>query len=184
MINCFFFVFNNFNHCVKEQIILQSCWFSTLYSIHVFKTKWNTIPINRNIGLRVFKPVKIIGWWNDTKSFINWNICVLESITDIQHPFSSSTHSQYSNVDPELFRMCYWTMILIKFNALDIRTPIFTVLYNKFTCIRTVTFLNTWINERMQDLFYIRNGFDQHGKQKKFNIFVLSYCTDKDAFQN
>ena len=80
---------------------------STLNSIHVLETKNTIIPIESNIRLKNFKPFQIIGWCNDIDSFMNWNIYVLESITDIQYPCSDFIHSHYINVDPEQIIICY-----------------------------------------------------------------------------
>ena len=104
---------------------------------------------------------------------MDYNIYALESITDIQYLCSKSMHIRYSNVDPEQIRMWYWTIILIKLNALYLRNPIFTVQFNKFSCIETFIFLDTWSNDVSEELFYIREGFYCYGSQKKVNIFVL-----------
>ena len=109
--------------------------------------------------------------WN--KIFLNSNICVLEIITDIQYSWSESTHSDYRNVDTGGVIILYWNIWFIKVNALDTRTPTFTVSCNKFTCIRTVTFLNTCGKERMVNLCSTRELFDQHGSQKRVNIIVI-----------
>ena len=71
----------------------------------------------------------------------------MECITDIQNPVSESMHSRYINVDSEGVIMCHWTVGMIKTNTLNLRTPIFTVVCDKSTCIIAVYFLNTWSNE-------------------------------------
>ena len=147
MINCAFIIFKSCNHRIKESIKLTPGWFCYLNSIHALKTKWTATSIDSNIGVIFFKPVYIIGWWTDTNSFINVHICILECIIDIQNPGSESIHIRDSNVYNEVFRMCHWTVVLIKINALNLRNPIFTVACNFCTCIKTVTFLNTWSNE-------------------------------------
>ena len=112
----------------------------------LLKKKSNFISIERNIWVRYFKPVYIIGWWNDTESFINGNIFILEHITVIQNIGSESMHSRDINIGSEGFIMCHWTVVLIKINTLNLITPIRKVACNKFPCIRTVAFLNTWSN--------------------------------------
>ena len=55
----------------------------------------------RKIGVIFFKQVQIIGWWDDTDSFMNWNISIMGIITDTQNPGSEYMHSRYRNVDSE-----------------------------------------------------------------------------------
>ena len=123
MINFDLLVFKNYNYCIKETIPLSYCWISTLNSICELYKKGTVTPIKMEIRIIIFKLVKIIGWWTDTGYLMNWSICVIESITDIQYPFSESMHIIYSNVYPEWISMCYWTIILIKVSSLDLRTP-------------------------------------------------------------
>ena len=84
MIDCDFFIFQNCSHCTKELITLSSGWICYLNSIYALKEKRNVISIERNIEVIFFKPVYIIGWWNDTDSFMNVNIYILECMADIQ----------------------------------------------------------------------------------------------------
>ena len=72
---------------------------SSLGSIHALNKKLNIIYIDSNIGVIFFKPVQIIGWWNDTESFMIRNLFILESITDIQNYGSESIHIRYINID-------------------------------------------------------------------------------------
>ena len=122
---------------------------------------------------RFFKPVQIIGWWNDTYYLMNGDIFILECITDIQSTGSKYMHIRDINVDSKGFSICQWTVVLIKTNTLNLRTPIFTVACNKFTYIRTFTFLHTCINKLSEDLCSIREEFDRYGRQKKDGIFAL-----------
>ena len=101
MINCNFLIFKNCNHCIKELIPLSSGWGCSLNSINALKTKWTLISIERNIGVRFFKPVYIIGGWNDTESLMNGNICFLKCITDIKYTGIESMHSRDRYVDSE-----------------------------------------------------------------------------------
>ena len=94
------------------------------------------------IGVRCFKPVHITGSWNYIDSFINVNIYILRFITDIQNYGSESMHICDRNVDYKGFSMCHWTVVLIKINTLNLRTPIFTVARKELTCIITVAPLN------------------------------------------
>ena len=57
--------------------------------------------MDRNIWVRIFKPVQIIVWQTGINSFLNCNTCGLESITDIQYNFRDSMNRIYSNIDPE-----------------------------------------------------------------------------------
>ena len=59
--------------------------------------------------------------------------------------------------------MCHGTVGMIKTNTLNMITPICIVVCNTFLSIRTVKFLNTCINELMDQLFPIRKGFDWDG---------------------
>ena len=127
MINCAFIIFKNFNHCIKELILLSSVWFCYLNYIYALKTTWTIILTERNIGVRYFKPVQIIGWWNKKDSFTNANICIMEIINDIQNPVRKSMHIHNSNVYYEGFRMRHGTIGLIKINTLNMRTLIYTV---------------------------------------------------------
>ena len=89
------------------------------------------ISIEGNIRVIYFKPIQIIGWWNDKQSFINWNICIMEIITNIQYPCSNYIHRCYKSFDPELISMWYWNIRLIKINDLDMRTSICRALCKK-----------------------------------------------------
>ena len=129
--------------------------------------------INRNIGVRLFKTVQILGWWTDKEYFMNGNLCILGYIADIQNYGSESMHSCYRNVDYEEVRTCHWTEVSIKINTLNMITSIWTVLCNKFSWLITVALLNIWINEWMEDLCSIREIFDCYGIRKKAEIFVL-----------
>ena len=137
-----FLYFKNFTHCIKEPIPLTSCWFCSLNSIHSLKAKWTIILIDSDIGLRIFKPVQIIRWWTDTDSFINGKMFILEIITDIQNPGSI----RYSNIYSGGVRICHGTVGLIKINYFNLRNTLCTVTCKKFPWIRTVAFLNPWIN--------------------------------------
>ena len=77
---------------------------------------------------------------------MNWEIFIMEIITDIENTVSEYMHSRYSNVDSEGFIMFHGTVGMIKINALNLRTPIFTVACNTFPCIRAVAFLNNLCN--------------------------------------
>ena len=66
------------------------------------------------IGVRSLKPVYIIGWWNETDSFMNGKTCIMEYITTIQNIGSESMHICNINVDSEGVGMCHWTVGLIK----------------------------------------------------------------------
>ena len=92
-------------------------------------------------------------------------------------------HSCDSNVDFEWVSFCHRNLVLIKINNLNTGTTIFTVDWNKFPCIITVAFLNTWRNELMRD-FSIREGFYWCGIRKKADILFLLYCTNKTSLQN
>ena len=69
--------------------------------------------------------------------------------------------------------MFYWHIIFIKVNALNLRTPIDTMPCNKFTCIRTVTFLDKFINDRVEKLFPTREVFNMYWVLNKVNTLVL-----------
>ena len=71
----------------------------------------------------------------------------MEIITDIQNPGNKSNHRCDRNVNSEGFRMCNGNVGMIKRNYLNLRTLICTVARNNFICLRTVDFLNNWINE-------------------------------------
>ena len=98
---------------------------------------------------------------------------ILECITGIQNPVSESIHIRYINVDSERVLMCYCTVGLIKINTLNLRNSICKVMCNKFTCIRTVTFLKTWSNEWTKKFCFFGEVFDWYGSRKKAGIFVL-----------
>ena len=104
---------------------------------------------------------------------MNWNICIMERINKTLYTCSESMYSRYINVDPEQISMWYWTMIWIKINALYLETPIWIVWCKFFPCTRTVTFLDTCSNERMDDICSTREGFYWYEVRKKVNIFVL-----------
>ena len=173
MINCDFIIFNSCNHCIKVWISMSSRCFCFLNYIHELKTKLTFVSIERNIGLRSFKPVQIIGWWTDKYSFMNGKACIMEWITDIQNPGSDYMHICNINVDYEEVSMCHCNVGLIKINTLNLRTPICTVNCNTFPCIRTAAFLNTSSNEWTEELCPFREGFYWYGRQKKAGIFVL-----------
>ena len=78
-----------------------------------------------------------------------------------------------SNVDSEGFWMCHGTLGLIKINNLNLGNPIYTVAWNKFTCIRTFYFLDTWSNRWRDNVCFVRYGLYWCGIQKKVEIFVL-----------
>ena len=101
MTNSSFLIFQNFNHCVKEPIILLSGWFCPLNTIYALNTKLTVALIERNIGVIFSKTDQIIGRCNDTYSFMNRNICILEIITDIQNLVGNSIHIRDRNVDSE-----------------------------------------------------------------------------------
>ena len=146
---------------------------------------WPSYILRINIGVSFFKPVYIIGWCTDTEYFINGNIFILGWITDIQNPCSESMHSRIRNVRSEGVKLCHWTVELIKFNTLTLRTNFCTVGCKKITCIRTVTFLNICINEWEEELFHIREVFYWYGRGKKAELFFfLLYCKNKSSFQN
>ena len=105
---------------------------------------------------------------------MNGDICILEFITDIQNTGSGSMNIRDSNVDSEGISMNHCTVGLIKPNSLNMRTPICTVVCNKFPCIRKVTFLITLINNLTGDLCYISEEFYCYVIQKKADILVLS----------
>ena len=52
-----------------------------------------------NARIVFFKPVWIMGWWTDTKSSINCNICILDSIYNIQNLGSDNMHSMYATLE-------------------------------------------------------------------------------------
>ena len=79
---------------------------------------------------------------------------------------------------------CHRTVGLIRINTLNMRPPIFTVVYKINWCIITVTLIYTWINDLMEDLCSTRKIFDWCGIQNKDDIFFLLYCTNKSSFQN
>ena len=135
MINCDFLIFQNCIHCIQELITLSSFFTPPPNYINALKTKWTLI----------WTEIHIIGWWTDTDSFMYGRIFILESITDIQNPGSESIHIRDRKVDPEGVRMCHGTVVLIKTNTLNMRTTIFTISRNKFTCFITFAFLNTWL---------------------------------------
>ena len=124
-------------------------------------------------------PVYILGWWTDTDSFINGNICIMGWITDIPNPGSDYMHICNRNVYSEWVSMCHWTELLITINTLNIITPTSTVTWNKFPWIITVTFLNTWSDDWIEDLFSIREVFCWYGIWNRTGIFSFSYCTNK-----
>ena len=140
----------------RSLFTITTYWICTLNLIHTLEGKWTVITIESNIRVNVFKPVQIITWWTDTKYFMNGNIFILEGITNTQNNGSESMYNFYSNVYPEQIRICYWTIGLIKVNALDPGTPICTVFWNEVTCIRTVTLFDTLINNITEDFCIIR----------------------------
>ena len=127
MINCAFLIFHHCTHCIKEFIPLSSGWFRSLNSIHALKTKWAFVLIYRNIGVRSLKTIYIICWWIDIDPLIHGKCFILKFIAGIQNTGSDSMRSCYSNVDSEGVSMCHWTVLLIKINTLNMRTPNFTV---------------------------------------------------------
>ena len=78
--------------------------------------------------------------------------------------------------------MCHWTVGLIKSNTLNMITPIFTLDCNKCLCIITVVFLNTWSNELMEDLCYVRKGFIGMVSKIRLICLFLLYLTYKSCF--
>ena len=92
---------------------------------------------------------------------MNGRIFITEYISDIQNTGSESMHSRDRNFESEGVRMCHWTVVMIKINTLDMRDLIFTVECNKIPFIITVSFLNTLSKELTEDLFSIRETFDQ-----------------------
>ena len=77
--------------------------------------------------MRFFKPVHIKGCWTDIEYFIDGNICIMKCIADIHNTGSESMHSRDINFDYEGVRMFHCTVVLIKINNLNLRTPIYTV---------------------------------------------------------
>ena len=111
---------------------------------------------------------------------MNWVICILEIITDINKPGSKYMHRCDSNVDSEGSRMCNGTVGMIKTNNLNLRNPICTVARKTFLCIRTVDFFNNWINEWTEDLCSTGELFDCYcslkmGGPAHFNLNVKKY---------
>ena len=125
MINYYFLISHHCNHFIKKLILLSSKWFPSLNFIHILKTEWSVLSIDRNIGVIIFKPVHIIIWWTDTDSFKNGDIP--ESIIDIQNLGRESIFIHNINIDYEGVSMCHGTVGFIKINTLSMRTPIFTV---------------------------------------------------------
>ena len=81
MINCDFLIFKNRKHCITELIRLLSGRFCSLNSIHAFKTKWNVILIEKNIGVIKFQTSTynmVVDWhtiiheWENFYSGINY----------------------------------------------------------------------------------------------------------------
>ena len=99
MIDCDFIVFKNCNHCVYQYIALSYIWVCTLITIHKLNTKLSVISIDKNNRIEFFRLVQIIWWRDDTKSFMNGNISILEGIANIKNPGSDMMNSQYSNID-------------------------------------------------------------------------------------
>ena len=175
MIDCAFLIFHYFNHCIKEPVPFLSGWFCSLNSIHALKKKCTTISIESKIRVRFIKPVHIIGWWADTDSFINGNICILGCITDIQSPGSESMQSRDINSDYDRVRMYHWIVGLIKINTFNTKSPIFTVVCNKFPFTITLSLLNNWINNLAEDLCSVSEGFNWYGSWKKADIFGIGF---------
>ena len=123
-------------------------------------------------------------WWTYTDSFICGKILIMECIACIQNTGSDSMYSRNINVYYEGFRMCHWTVGLIKINTFNMITPICTVACNKFPCIRTVTFLNTRRNEWTEDFCSFWGGFYWDGIWNKANILFFSYWTKRASLQN
>ena len=97
----------------------------------------------------------------------------MECITGIQNLVSESIHSGDKKIDSELVRMCHCTVGLITINTLNMGTPVLTVACNKFPCIRTGAFPNTWSNELTEEIFSFRDGFYWYESRKKADIFAL-----------
>ena len=132
--------------------------------------------------LKISPDNRVVVWKN---SFMNWNIYVLDITTYIQYPCSESMHICYNNVDPKQVIICYRTIWLIKVNTLDMIIVIYKVSCNELLCIIIAISHTKGINERMEDLCSIREGFDWYGIRKSVKIIVLlSYCTNKTTFQN
>ena len=95
-----------------------------MYYIHELNTNWTIILIQRNTGVMYFKPVQIIGWWTDTKYFINRKICILKFITDIQNTGIESMYIRDSNVDYEGVIILHRTVGHIKTDNLNMKNHI------------------------------------------------------------
>ena len=104
---------------------------------------------------------------------MNWNICIIESITNIHNYGSESIHSLYIKFYPQLICMWYWTKILMKANASVMRNKILIMTCKKFPCIIIVTLMYTCSNEIAEDPFSTREVFDWYGIWKKVDIIVI-----------
>ena len=88
------------------------------------------------------------------------------------------------NVDSEWVSMCQQTVLLIKINTLNLRTPICTVACNKFPCIITVTFLTPRSNEWTENFCSFREGLIGMGSEISLTLLFLSNWTKRASFQN
>ena len=86
-------------------------------------------------------------------------IRILEGISDIQNYGSEYMYSWYSNVGLEWICMSNWTIRLVRFNFLHLRTSICTVLCDKLLCIWTDTLFYNWINKWYDYFCSTRWGF-------------------------
>ena len=184
MINYDFLIFHILTTASRNQLRYRWAGYPPVIPFMNWGNNWTVILVEINIGVIVFKPVHMIGWWIDTNLFMNENIFILYSITDIQYPGSESMHRRDINVDSEGFIMYHRTLGLIKINSLDMITPICTVVCKIFPCIITVTLLNTWSNEWTEDLCSIREISYRYGIWKRVEILFFSYYKNKDYFHH
>ena len=94
---------------------LSSCWFCTFNTITKQRKKLTSISIWRDTMIVFFKPVQLIGLWDNTKYFMNWNIHIFEGISNIHNSVGEYMHSFYSNVYYEWIYMFHWNIRLIIF---------------------------------------------------------------------
>ena len=93
-------------------------------------------------------------------------------------------HSRNINVDSERVSMFLWTVGLIKIDTFNTRTPIYTVACNKFTCNRTVNFLNSRSYEWIEDFFPYGSYLIAMVSKRRLTFWFLSYSPNRDSFQN
>ena len=79
--------------------------------------------------------------------------------------------------------MCHCTVGLININNLNHTTTIFTVAYNKYPHIGTVTLLDTCRNKWTEDNCSIREVIYWYVIRKKVDNLFLSYFTNKASFR-